>query len=180
MRPSEYLHQIASNGGAVASQIGELAGAEIKPAIKGAAAGSGLFAGAGFLGYTALKVFGIALAFLFGWIFWAVAGLSVLMSLFLGFCILGLLTLVMVVLLGVAGKGRFKKVKAPKATIDEIKATLGSLGPAIADGVKDAEDGLASGPKPATPATPKTHLVQDPIWGLKQRATGGAHPEPTA
>jgi len=180
MRPSEYLHQIASNGGAVASQIGELAGAEIKPAIKGAATGSGLFAGAGFLGYSALKVFGIALAFLFGWIFWAAAGLSVLMSLFLGFCILGVLTLALVVVMGVMGKSRFKKVKAPKATIDEIKATLGALGPAIADGVKDAEDSLAAGPKPATPATPKPHLVRDPIWVLRHRSMGGTNPEPTA
>jgi len=176
MRPSEYLHQIASNGGAVASQIGELAGAEIKPAIKGAATGSGLFAGAGFLGYSALKVFGIALAFLFGWLFWAVAGLSVLMSLFLGFCVLGVLTLAMVVTLAVLGKGRFKKVKAPKATIDEIKATLGSLGPAIADGVKDAEDNLAAGPQKAAPTTPKAHLVEDPILALKRRRAG-AQPE---
>ena len=177
MRPSEYMHQIASNGGAVASQIGELAGAEIKPAIKGAATGSGLFAGAGFLGYTALKVFGIALSFLFAWIFWAAAGLSVLMSLFLGFCILGVLTLAMVVVLAVMGKGRFKKVKAPKATIDEIKATLGSLGPAIADGVKDAEDHLAGVPKPGAPAAPKPRLVRDPLWVLRHRTIGDAPPE---
>ena len=166
MRPSEYLHQIASNGGAAASHISELAGAEIKPAIKGAATGSGLFAGAGFLGYSALKVFGIALAFLFSWIFWAAAGLSVLMALFLGFVILGVLTLVLVVIAAVMGKRRFKKVHAPTATIAEIKATLGAIGPAVADGVKDAEDYLA-GVKAAEPPAPKPHLVTDPIRNLK-------------
>ena len=167
MRPSEYLHQIATNGGAAASHIGELANAEIKPAIKGAATGSGLFAGAGFLGYSALKVFGIALAFLFGWIFSALVGLSVLMSLFIGFAILGVLTLGLVVVFGVMGKRRFKKVHAPMATFEEIKATIGSLGPAIADGVKDAEDALMA-VKAAKPA-PKVHVVRDPIWVMTHK-----------
>ena len=164
MRPSDYLHQITTNGGAVASHIGELASAEIKPAVKGAAVGGGLFAGAGFLGYSALKVFGLAVAFLFAWIFWAAAKLSVLMSLFLGFIILFVLVLACVLVMAVLGRRQFKQVHAPTAAISEIKETLGTFGSALADGVKDAEDALDAS-KVSAAATLKRRIVVhgDPI-----------------
>jgi len=173
MRPSDYLHQIASNGGAVASRIGELAGTEVKSSAKGLGIGSGLFAGAGFFGYTVLKIFGFALGFLFAWIFWVAAGLSVLMSLFIGFVCVAILGLGVVVAMAVFGRRQFKHVHAPKATIDEIKASLGSLGPAVADGVKDAEDSLAADDtKTAKPEAPQPHYVRDPIYLAKQRRNG--------
>lgn len=174
MRPSEYLHQITSNGGAAASRIGELAGAEIKPAVKGLGAGSGLFAGAGFFAYTALKIFGLALGFLLAWVFSAVAGLSMLMSLFLGFLIVAVLTLVIVVVAFVMGKRQFKHVHAPTATIAEIKATLGAIGPAVADGVKEAEDALdAAKQAKASAKSHKPNFVRDPIFLAKLRRSTG-------
>ena len=169
MRPSDYLHQIASNGGAVASHIGELAGAEMKSSAKGLGIGSGLFAGAGFFGYTVLKIFGLAFGFLLSWLFWR-AGLSVLMSLFLGFVCVGILGLALVVAMAILGKRQFKHVHAPTATISEVKASLGALGPAVADGVKDAEDALAA-PKTdvETEAAPKANYVRDPVYLARQR-----------
>jgi len=170
MRPSEYLHQITSNGGAIASRIGELAGAEIKPAVKGLGAGSGLFAGAGFFAYTALKILGLALGFLLAWVFWAAAGLSMLMSLFLGFVIIAILTLVVVMVAITMGKRQFKHVHAPTATIAEIKATLGAMGPAVADGVKEAEDALDAAKQAKTAAkSSKPHFVRDPLFLAKLR-----------
>jgi len=166
MRPSEYLHKIASNTGAVATHVSELVAAEVKPAVKGAAAGSGLVAGAGFLGYTALKIFGIALAFLFAWLFSA-AGLSTFISLFLGFCVLGVLTLLLTAGAALWGKRQFKKVKAPTAALEEIKATVSALGPAVADGIKDAEDALIASKTAKEAAAPKPKPVRDPIWSLR-------------
>jgi len=168
MRPSEYLHKIASSTGAVATHVSELVTAEVKPAVKGAAAGSGLVAGAGFLGYTALKIFGIALAFLFAWVFSSVAGLSAFMSLFLGFCVLGVLTLLLVAVAGLWGKRQFKKVKAPTAAFEEIKATVGALGPAVADGIKDAEDALIASKLAKEAAEFKAKPVRDPIWTMRR------------
>ena len=142
MRPSEYLHKIAESTGAAASHISELASAEVKPAIKGVAVGSGLFAGAGFMVYTAVKILGVALAFLLAWVFSTAAELSLLMSLFLGFLCIGFGALIIVVVAGLFGRRQFKRFHAPTATIAEIKATIGAIGPAVADGVKDAEDHL--------------------------------------
>ena len=170
MRPSEYLSQIASNGGAMASRIGDLAGTEIKSAAKGLGIGTGMFAGAGFLGYTALKIFGVAVGFLLSWIFWAAAGLSVLLSLFLGFVIVAVLALAVVVVLALVGRRQFKQVHAPTTAIDEIKASFGVLGPAVADGVRDAEDRLAAGPVATAPRhAARANYVRDPLYLARQR-----------
>ena len=93
MRPSEYLSGIATSSGAVASGIGELAGSELKGSVKGLGIGVGMFAGAGLFGYTSMKILGIGVGFLFAWIFWKAAGLSILFSLFLGFVVLFVLFL---------------------------------------------------------------------------------------
>jgi len=174
MRPSEYMHQIATSGGAVASHIGELAGAEIKSAAKGAGIGGGLFAGAGFIGYTVLKVLGLAFGFLIAWLFWAAAGLSVLMSLFLGFVCTAGAGLVVVGVMGLLGYRQFKRVRVPQATIDEIKASVGALGPALADGVQDAEEALAA-PAVAPEASAPANFVRDPIYLARQRRANKAH-----
>ena len=179
MRPSEYLSRIATSSGAMASGIGELAGAEIKPSVKGLGIGAGMFAGAGLFGYTSLKILGIGIGFLFAWFFWKVAGLSVLFSLFLGFVLLFVLVLIVIVLMAIIGKGQFKHVKAPTATIAEIKASLGAVGTSIPAGVKDAEDALDEAKvvkaqeKAAAKANP-VNVVRDPIYLARQRRAANA------
>lgn len=170
MQPSEYMRQIAASGGTVASHIGELAGAEVKAAVKGAGIGSGLFAGAGFIGYTVLKICGIAVAFLLAWVFWAAAGLSVLMSLFLGFICVAFLGLLVMAVMALLGMRQFKGIHAPTDAVDEVKASIGALGPALADGVKDAEEALANAKvAPTQPSGPVANYVRDPLYLAKQR-----------
>jgi len=181
MRPSEYLSRITAGGGAVASHIGELAGAEIKPAVKGLGIGAGLFAGAGAFLYTALKILGFGLGFLFAWIFWKSAGLSVLMSLFLGFVLLFVVFLLMIAAMAIIGRIQFKRFHAPTATIEEVKASFGALGTAVAGGVKDAEDQLdaARTIRTEAKATASPHLVRDPIVLAKQRRAARTMPSIT-
>ena len=177
MRPSEYLSRIAAGGGAMASHIGELAGAEVKPSAKGLGIGAGLFAGAGLFGYTSLKILGFGVGFFFGWFFWKVAGLSVLMSLFLGFVVLFVLFLIVIVAMALIGRGQFKHVKPPTATIDEVKASLGAIGTAIPAGVKDAEDVLDEAKvakKQVKAEAAATNFVRDPIFLAKQRRAARA------
>jgi len=144
MRSSDYLSQIARNGGSVTSRIFELAGAEIKPAVKGFSLGASLYAGTGFFVYTAMKIFGLALGFFLAWVFWALLDWSVLMSLSIGFVIVAFLALILMVVLAIMAKRQMKQVKAPTATIEEIKSTLEAFGPAVADGASQAEIKLAA------------------------------------
>ena len=179
MRPSEYLSRIATSTGAMASGIGELAGAEMKSSAKGLGIGAGMFAGAGLFGYTSLKILGIGVGFLFAWIFWKAAGLSILFSLFLGFVVLFVLFLIIIVAMAVIGKGQFKHVKPPKATIDEVKASFGAIGTSIPAGVKDAEDALdeAKVVKAQEKAVAKTNpvsIVRDPVYLARQRRAANA------
>jgi len=172
MRPSEYLSRITAGGGAVASHIGELAGAEIKPAFKGLGIGAGLFAGAGAFLYTALKILGFGLGFLFAWIFWKSAGLSVLMSLFLGFVLLFVVFLLMIAVMAIIGRIQIKRFHAPTATIEEVKASFGVIGTAVTGGVKDAEDQLDAAKAfkaEAKAAASTAHFVRDPIVLARQR-----------
>jgi len=178
MRPSEYLSRIATSSGAMASGIGELAGAEMKSSAKGLGIGAGMFAGAGLFGYTSLKILGIGVGFLFSWIFWK-AGLSILFSLFLGFVVLFVLFLIVIVAMAIIGKGQFKHVKPPKATIEEVKASFGAIGTSIPAGVKDAEDALdeAKVVKAQEKAVAKTNpvsIVRDPVYLARQRRAANA------
>jgi len=172
MRPSDYLSRLTAGGGAMASRIGELAGAELKPSAKGLGIGAGLFAGAGVFGYTALKILGFGLGFLFGWIFWKAAGLSMLLSLFLGFVVLFVLFLILVAGMALIGRVQFKRVRPPTGTIDEVKASLGSVGTSISAGVRDAEDQLSAAKlakQQAKAAATGVSYVRDPIYLAKQR-----------
>jgi len=174
MRPSEYLSRIAASGGAMASGIGELAGAEVKSSAKGLGIGAGMFAGAGLFGYTSLKIIGFGVGFLFAWIFWKAAGLSVLFSLFLGFAVLFVLFLIVIALMAIIGKGQFKHVHMPQGTIDEVKASFGAIGTSIPAGVKDAEDALdeakvVTAQAKAVAATNQVNIVRDPIYLARQR-----------
>ena len=179
MRPSEYLHGITTNVGAMASRIGELAGTEVKSGAKGLGIGAGLFAGAGAFLYTALKILGFGLGFLFAWIFWKRAGLSVLMSLFLGFLVLFVVFLIIIVTMAIIGKRQIGHFHTPEATIDEIKASLGAVGTAVADGVKDAEDQLdaAKLARTAKAAGSGVNYVRDPVYLARQRRAARVAPD---
>lgn len=126
----------------------ELAKAELVPSAKHAGFGAGFFAVALAFVLHAVWMLVIALAALFTWMLYLV-GLSVPLSFILGFLIAMLVSLLIAGLFGLLGWSRFKKVKAPTATIGEFKATIS----AIADGWARKED-------PAMPIkSPDLHVV---------------------
>lgn len=106
---------------------GELAKAEIKPAVKNAGIGSGAFAAAGTLAFHALWMLVIALALAIGWAFTAFTVLSPWASFTLGFVIAALISLFLGFICFKVGQSFMKKVKKPEATIAEAKASLQTI-----------------------------------------------------
>lgn len=113
----------------------ELAKAELVPAAKKAGIGSGMFVVALAFVLHAVWMFVIALAALLAWLI-SLTGLSTALSIVLGFLAAMLISLIFAAVFAALGWGNFKKVKAPKATIAEFKATVG----AITDGWARRED----------------------------------------
>lgn len=105
----------------------ELAAAEIKPAVRHAAFGGGMFGGAGVFAFHALWMLIIALALTVGWILDSFTQLSTWGSFTLGFFICAILSLLIAFILFKIGQGQIKRVKAPEATIAEASATMTAL-----------------------------------------------------
>ncbi|MDO5068054.1 MAG: phage holin family protein [Propionibacteriaceae bacterium] len=105
----------------------ELAKVELTPAAKHAGIGSGLVAGAAACMFHALWMLVVALAFGIGWLFHALAGVSLLGSLTLGFVISMLVALIVGIVLALFARGQFLKVEAPHATMEEARATFVAL-----------------------------------------------------
>jgi hypothetical protein len=172
MQPSDYLKQISAEGSTIVSGVSEIAKAEILPSVKGVAIGSGLFGGAAFFGYTSLKIGGLATGFLISWIFNRFVGLSVLMSLFVGFIIMTVLGFLVTGLVAWLGAKQFGKAKEPKTAMNELKQSLATVGPSVEAGVQDAQINLANAheiKQSAKRAAQQTHLVVDPIVAARQR-----------
>lgn len=102
----------------------ELAAAEIKPAAKAAGMGAGFFAGAAVFLFHALWMLVILIALAVGLLLQALTPLGPLASVTLGFLVSVLFSLLVAAILAVLGRGKFKDVKKPEATIAEAKATL--------------------------------------------------------
>ncbi|MDO5083970.1 phage holin family protein [Arachnia propionica] len=105
----------------------ELAKAELIPAAKHAGIGSGLAAGAAAFLFHAAWMLVITLGFGIGWLFNALAGVSLMGSLTLGFLISMVLSLIVAAVLALLARGRFLRVEAPHATIEEARATFTAL-----------------------------------------------------
>jgi hypothetical protein len=159
----DFVSQIANHGPTMVSRIGELAGAEIKPAVKHAGIGSGLMGAAATVVYGVLKFVGVAIAVLFAYLYGRLTGVSVLMALFLGFITAAVLWFVLALVLGLKGKGQFGKIHGPQLTGEEIKATTETIGQAISAGSTEAKNGLPQLDTPPEPAGPYVHFVTDPI-----------------
>lgn len=132
--PIEPSHPLVDIKDAVAEFVAkesELAAAEIKPAAKAAGIGTGLFAAAGVFVFHALWMFVILFALAISLLLSAVAKLSLLPSLTLGFLASMLFSLLVALVLFTLGRGKFRDVKKPEATIAEAKATLDAVVTAI-------------------------------------------------
>lgn len=104
----------------------ELAKAELIPAAKQAGIGSVLVAVAATFLLHSLWMLVIVLALGLSWLL-TLTGLHVIGCLTLGFLLAALLSIGIAVLLIFMARGRFQKVKAPTATIEEAKATFVAL-----------------------------------------------------
>lgn len=149
---------MADNLGNIKDQLGEffskeaeLAKAEIVPSAKKALSGTIFGIIALTFGLHAIWMLVIALAAVFTWLM-SLLGLSVPLSLIFGFLIAMVVSLLIGAVFALVAWRKFKKVKAPTATIAEAKATL----TAITDGLSGkGDDGLPA----RAPGTPGPTVV---------------------
>lgn len=123
----ETMQQLKQEFADFVAREKELAKAELGPAVKNAAIGSGLFAGVGLFLVHGLWMLIIGLALLLGWALTAWTALSAWGGFTLGFLGIALFSFLVAFILLKLGSGRMKKVKAPSATIEEAGATLSAM-----------------------------------------------------
>ena len=104
----------------------ELAKAELVPAAKHAGIGSAFVAAAVTFLLHSMWMLVIVLALALSWLL-SLTGLKTVGCLTLGFLAAALLSIGIAVLLIFMARGRFQKVKAPTATIEEARATFVAL-----------------------------------------------------
>lgn len=104
----------------------ELAKAELVPAAKHAGIGSAFVAAAVTFLLHSMWMLVIVLALALSWLM-SLTGLNTVGCLTLGFLVAALLSIGIAVLLIFMARARFRKVKAPTATIKEAKATFVAL-----------------------------------------------------
>lgn len=144
-RPSagDYIKRLQQDAPQMFKENVELAKAEVKPAAKAAGMGAGMFGGAGFFAIRGLAFLFYAAVFAIAMIFNQVVGKSALTSLTLAFLIVGVLILILGAVLALLGKGQFKKVKTPQATIDEFKNNIQALSTGFSRGRDEVTADLA-------------------------------------
>ncbi|GAA4890744.1 hypothetical protein GCM10025789_04150 [Tessaracoccus lubricantis] len=121
------------------SKTSELAAAEIKPAAKAAGVGTGFFAGAAVFVLHALWMLVILIALAVGLLLNALTGMGAFPAITLGFLVSVLFSLIVAAVLFTLGRGKFKDVKKPEATLTEAKLTLDAVVDAVASRTKDSD-----------------------------------------
>lgn len=138
IEPRHPLVDIKDSLSEFVSKTSELAAAEIKPAAKSAGIGSGFFAGAAVFVLHALWMLVILIALAVGLLLNAVTPMGPFPAITLGFLVSVLFSLLVAGVLFTLGRGKFKAVKAPSATISEVKLTLDAVVDAVASRKKDS------------------------------------------
>lgn len=128
--PSSF-ELVSQNLKSVLGNQAELAKAELGPAAKNAAIGSGMFGTAGVFALHALWMLLLSAALAVGWLYVSVTGLGPWGSFTLGFLTVAVLSLLIAGLLALIGVRRFKRVKKPEATIAELQKTVAELQAAL-------------------------------------------------
>ena len=130
----------------------ELAKAELLPSARQAAIGSGFVAGASAFLLHAIWMLVVTFGFGIGWLLNTFTGIGLLGSFTLGFLLGALVSAAIAVVLALMARSRFRRVKAPKATIAEAKATFIAL--------TDAAVGESTPHLPVAAARPTTPTPQ--------------------
>lgn len=132
--PNEPSHPVVDIKDALADFISaesELAAAELKPAAKSAGIGAAMFAGAAVFLFHAIWMLVIVLALAVGLLLYSLTPLGPWGSFTLGFLVSMLLSGLFAFILITLGRGKFREVKKPTATIAEAKTTLNAVVDAI-------------------------------------------------
>lgn len=142
--PRHPLIEIKDSLSEFVSNTSELAKAEIKPTAKAAGFGAGFFAGAAVFALHAVWMLVILIALAVGLLLNAVTPLGAFPSITLGFLVSVLFSLLVAAVLFTLGRGKFKDVKMPEATISEAKLTVNAVVDAIASRKPDSDVVLRS------------------------------------
>lgn len=125
------IQQVRASLAEFVSKETELAKAEVLPAAKQAAFGSGMFAGAGAFAFHALWMIIISVALGIAWLLNSVTALGPWGSGMIGFLTTAVFSLLIAFVLVKLGQFRFRKVSKPDATIAEAKATFTAISDAV-------------------------------------------------
>ena len=137
----DYLRTLKLTVPKMVGQIKELAVAEITPVAKHGGIGAGLFGGAGAFGWIALKTLGLTACFALSLIYYELVDLDAILSLTLGFLTGSILLLIFAAIFALIGRSQIKRVKAPEATIAEVKASVSAISEAVTKGGVNAQAG---------------------------------------
>lgn len=137
--PRHPLVDIKDSLSEFVSKTSELASAEIKPSAKAAGFGAGFFAGAAVFALHAVWMLVILVALGVGLLLNALTSLGPFPAITLGFLVSVLFSLLVAAILFTLGRGKFKDVKKPEATITEAKLTLDAVVDAVASRKPDTD-----------------------------------------
>ncbi|WP_257476832.1 phage holin family protein [Acidipropionibacterium jensenii] len=138
---SEIIATLKSDGQSLVQDNIALAKAETKPIVIHAGIGGGLFGSAAYFAINAATLFFVCGGFALS--LWAqhLWDWSLILSLLVGFGVMGVLLLLLAAILAVVGKFQIDKVSLPKATIAEAKQTVASLKSAFQHGLRSGSQG---------------------------------------
>jgi hypothetical protein len=131
---THLVNQITADvRGIIADEVA-LAKEEFKPTIKRAAAGSGLFIAALVCALVAALLLWFLVAAGFAWLYASVTVWSAWACVFVGMATAAVVALVIAVLAGLIGYGRFKGIHAPERDPESRNQTIAAIKDGIAQG----------------------------------------------
>ncbi|MDO4717163.1 MAG: phage holin family protein [Propionibacteriaceae bacterium] len=146
--PKSRINEITEELKSVINYQYELAKAELRPNVKRAAFGGGLFGAALTFALHALWMLLIAGALTVGWLLNTFTGLGTWSAFIWGFVLVAVVSLILAAVCALIGRSRFKQIRKPEATIDELNTTIKALTAAL----KREPQVLSITVKPAEPA----------------------------
>ncbi|MDR2619696.1 MAG: phage holin family protein [Propionibacteriaceae bacterium] len=152
---AQNITTIMTDGPAVLAGVKDLAAAELKPAVKAGAVGTGLFGATATVGLAVLRFALLTFAFLFSYLYTVIFDVSYPAGLIFGFATMTLLALAVTVVFALMGSKQFKKVHGPKAALEQLRESILAVTNAAAAGSTEAAAGIhPAAPADATTAAP--------------------------
>lgn len=170
-RIAENINTIVTDGSKVFAGVKDLAAAEIKPAIKAGAMGTGLFGATATAGLSALRYVLLTLALLFSYLFTVLFKFTYPVALIFGFGTMALLNLLVMAFFAILGARQFRKVKGPREAMAQMRESMLTLTNAATAGGADAKAGVRPEPLDdpgvaqavAVGDVPPANYVTDPL-----------------